>query len=477
MNRHFAGLMIVILCAVISMNASAAGLRAGAAVADITPSKGVSINGVVMQIGPITKIHDRLHARAIVLDDGKTKLAIVACDLTMISRDVFDHAKRLIQEQTGIDPKGVMISATHTHSATRAVHVGVTEADDEYHRHIARQVAAAVAGAVANLADAEVGWGSIDYDKYTICRRWIMADGAAGPDPFGGRTDVVKMGGSPANKRVRAAAPVDTELSVLSLRHADGRPMALLGNYGTHFAGGFKSGEVSADYFGYFSRYVEEQLGAGDRVGIAPMVGLMTNATSGDVNPGGQGKGMKQYAFMEKMGQEVGQVAMNVYRNIKHTRDIDLAAVDVDYELGIRQPDAERLEWARALWALALPKVQAGKKPSRPEIYAREQIWLHEHPSTVKVKLQALRIGALGISAMPSEVFSETGLFIKGVSPMQTTFNVSLANDYSGYLPTEEQHGLGGYETWPARSSMLELGAERKIRNKVLELLGAVKGE
>ncbi|MHC4995425.1 MAG: hypothetical protein ACYTGQ_10270, partial [Planctomycetota bacterium] len=412
-------------------------LRAGAAIADITPGEGVSINGVVMQIGPIKRVHDPLHARAVVLDDGKTSLAIVVCDLTMISRDVFDHAKRLIQEQSGIDPKGVLISATHTHSATRAVHVGTTPADDEYHRHIARQVAAAVAEAHGRLAPAEVGWGAADFPKYAVSRRYIMKDGAAGPDPFGGTTDVVKMGGSPRDKRVRASAPVDTELYVLSVRHADGRPLALVVNYGTHYAGGYVSGEVSADYFGYFSRYVEEALSSeSDRAGLAPVVGMMTNATSGDVNTDGKNRGYKPYEFMEKLGQETGDVALGVYKKIKHTRDVDLAAADVDLELRIRQPSPERLEWARAKWMLAEPKVNGGKTPSRPEIYAREQIWLHEHAELVKVKLQALRIGSLGIGAMPCEVFSETGLFIKGTSPLESTFNVSLANDYAGYLPT-----------------------------------------
>ena len=54
------------------------------------------------------------------------------------------------------------------------------------------------------------------------------------------------------------------------------------------------------------------------------------------------------------------------------------------------------------------------------------------------------------------------------------TFTIELANDYRGYLPTAEHHQLGGYETWRARSSYLEVDAEAKIRGKILELLGKV---
>jgi hypothetical protein len=48
---------------------------------------------------------------------------------------------------------------------------------------------------------------------------------------------------------------------------------------------------------------------------------------------------------------------------------------------------------------------------------------------------------------------------------------MELANGSSGYLPTPQQHALGGYETWPARSSYLELDAETQIRQTALDLL------
>jgi hypothetical protein len=38
---------------------------------------------------------------------------------------------------------------------------------------------------------------------------------------------------------------------------------------------------------------------------------------------------------------------------------------------------------------------------------------------------------------------------------------VSLANGYNGCLPRAEDHALGGYETWRARSSNLETVAHR----------------
>ena len=72
-------------------------------------------------------------------------------------------------------------------------------------------------------------------------------------------------------------------------------------------------------------------------------------------------------------------------------------------------------------------------------------------------------------------MYAETGLEIKEQSPLEPTFNIQLANGYHGYLPTPEQHALGGYSTWPAISSYLEVDASGKIRDHLLRLLGEVR--
>jgi neutral ceramidase len=124
--------------------------------------------------------------------------------------------------------------------------------------------------------------------------------------------------------------------------------------------------------------------------------------------------------------------------------------------MSVRRPAEERLQWARDITANAKP----AERMSRPAIYARETLQLAEFPPILPITC---------------EVFAETGLAIKGQSPFAATFIIELANGYGGYLPTPEQHKLGGYETWPARSSFLEIGAEPKIRAGILELLQYLK--
>ena len=89
--------------------------------------------------------------------------------------------------------------------------------------------------------------------------------------------------------------------------------------------------------------------------------------------------------------------------------------------------------------------------------------------------MQAIRIGDIAITANPCETFASTGLQVKQASPFEKTINFELANGYGGYLPPREQHMLGGYETWPARSSFLDVDAEEQIRLELLRLLGELE--
>ena len=117
--------------------------RAGAATSNITPKLGTSINGN-MSDGKATHVHDELHSRALVLDDGTNKLAIVVNDSCMIPREVFDEAKRLASEATGIPATHMLMSATHTHSAASSASVFQSEADMEYRAFLTVRIADAV---------------------------------------------------------------------------------------------------------------------------------------------------------------------------------------------------------------------------------------------------------------------------------------------------------------------------------------------
>ena len=138
-------------------------LRAGAATSNITPPLGTLRVGSFAPY-PTVHVHDELHARCLVLDDGKATLALVVCDLLGLHRSVSIEARRLIQEATGIPPENVMISATHTHSAGSALgtsrYTNEQELDD-YQRFLSQRIADGVRRAMNLLRPAEIAFGLI----------------------------------------------------------------------------------------------------------------------------------------------------------------------------------------------------------------------------------------------------------------------------------------------------------------------------
>ncbi len=94
-------------------------LRAGAAAVDVTPREfPVNMPGGFSE-NLAQGAHDPLHARTLVLDDGKTMLAMVVVDNLGVAREVCDEAKRLAADRCGIAPEKILVASTHTHSRRR----------------------------------------------------------------------------------------------------------------------------------------------------------------------------------------------------------------------------------------------------------------------------------------------------------------------------------------------------------------------
>jgi hypothetical protein len=235
-----------------------AALSAGAAKSCITPPLGTRMNGGV---GPsiATRIHDDLYVRALVLDDGTTRLAFAVVDTCLLDRPVFDEAKKLVQQHAGIAPERVMMSCTHTHSGGSACSAHLVEADEAYRAWLPGRIADAVRCAVSNLAPAKIAWGSGSLPQHVFCRRLQIKDGVAYTNQLGFSGERAKMNwDSPHAADGDPAGPTDPEVFVLSIQDTEGKPLALLANYSLHYVGAVGPGHVSADYYGVFADRLED---------------------------------------------------------------------------------------------------------------------------------------------------------------------------------------------------------------------------
>ncbi len=452
---------------VVSANHVNAELKAGAAVVDVTPSKfPVLVNGG-MTSRSASEVVTRINARAIVLDDGREQIGIVVVDSCMMPRPLLDEAKQLASQQTQLKPNRILISATHTHTAPSSMGALGTNADTDYLPVLRAGIAEALVKAAANLEPAKVGWAVENAADFTALRRWIRRPDRLAEDPFGNMTVRASMhAGSNWDNVTGESGPEDPDLSMISLQALDGRPIAVLANFSMHYFSGQKA--LAADYFGLFSEGLQETIGKADG-DHPPFVGIMSHGCSGDIWRRDYKKPAEErdpFKTIEDYTAGLLEIAVKAYATIEHKADADLAMSEARPTLKYRVPDLQRLDWAQKIVN------ELGDRPpkTREEVYALEQIILHDRQST-EVVVQGIRIGDIGIATTPNETYALTGLKVKLQSPLPKTMVIELANGGDGYIPPPEQHVLGGYNTWAARSAGLEVQAEPKITETALQLL------
>jgi len=445
--------------------------RAGAATSDVTPPLGTSMNGG-FQDRKATYIHDPQLVRCLALDDGKTQVVLVVVDSCVIGRDIFDEAKAMVEKATGLPKKYMLMSATHSHSCGTVQAVGQSDPDPLYQRFVARRIADGVCCAIQNLEPAQIAWGVGSVPQHVFNRRYEMKEGGIPATPLGVTTDKVRTNPGVGNPLVvKPAGPTDPEVPFLSVRSVAGRPIALYANYALHYVGGTGPGHISADYFGAFARILRDHLKA-DHASPA-FVGMMSNAASGDINNVDVlGKQEKQppYGQIAIVAGDVAREVRRVYDTLTWHDEAPLTVVQRELSLGVRLPTAD--EVTKAGEVMKGSKL-APRMETMEQVYARETVLLSEFPKEVSALLQVVKIGRFQLAAIPAEVFVEIGLELKKKHPGTTV--VSLANAYHGYLPTPGHHALGGYETWRARSSYLEVDASTKIVKSLEEMMSELK--
>ncbi len=467
----FGKLLCMCLLALACAPGFAAPLNAGAAVVDITPEEfPVFING-----GMLSRTADDvvmpIKARAIVADDGARRVAIVVADSCMMPRDLLDEAKAMAAERTGIPPENMLIAATHTHTAPAAMGCLGTDADPNYVPFLKEKLAEAIVAAEANLEPARVGWASADAEDHTAIRRWVRRPDRVVEDPFGNATVRANMHAAGNLDDVTGeSGPIDPELSLISFQSETGRPIAVLASFSMHYFSGVSA--IHPDYFGLFAEGLQERV-APDGGEHPPFVAMMAHGCSGDIwRRDYRDPAPEALDTIDGYTESLLDIAEAAYADIAHDADADIAMAETRLPLDYQTPNAQLLEWARRI----VDEMGDRLPENREEVYAREQVFLDEWQTT-EIVLQALRIGDMAIAATPTETYALTGLKIKLQSPLTNTMTLDLANGGDGYIAPPEQHVLGGYNTWPARSAGLKPDAEPQITEAVLQLLEETAGQ
>lgn len=448
-------------------------LRAGAAAVDITPKDFPLNMPGGFSPNPATSAHDPLHARAMVLDDGTTTVAMVVLDNLGAGPEVVDEAKEIASKATGIPTDKMLVSSTHTHTGPPSNSKEGPAPAVAYRKVLVEGLADSIIKAHAALRPAAVGAAAHPLPEEVFNRRWYLKPGKMPLNPFG-KLDQVKMNpGTNPDALDHPAGPTDPDITIISVQDTKRKPIALYANYSLHYVGGIPEGQISADYYGEFARVMPSRV-----KGSENFVAMMSNGTSGDINniPFNVIRPPREpFEQVRIVAQKAADTAWFAYRKIeKHRSDVRLGMMQREVTLKYRRPTPEQIAEAKAVLAVKGDDAVAAL-PRLAQNYARSVISASERKEeTLTVKIQAIRIGDLGVCAIPFEAFVEIGLGLKKRSPFPQTMVVGLANARHGYLPTPEQHKLGGYETWLGTNHVQE-DTSAILTQQLLEMLGELK--
>jgi neutral ceramidase len=412
--------------------------------------------------------HEKLYVRAIVLDNGSARAALIGADQGGLSEGIWQSASKQIAAELNCPIENVVMSATHTHSGWGpggfpGMH-GQRPDPDAPPPAIVGQILDAVRQAKTNLRPARVGFGTgnsylnVNRDAIdTETHLWTQAPNLEGSS--------------------------DKTVAVVEFLASNGEPIAVYMDYAMHPVNGFLAGVTSADFAGATSRYVEQAFD--DKT-----VAVFVQGASGDQNPLYLRAGTN--AIASRGGVPITGYVMTrepVEAQIRDERVkpgpldpkvrdalervIDSEGVLLGEEVIRVITNIKRLEASPSIAAEQKTVTCPGRK--RTDTAREGTPGSYEEGDPVNIRLGVLRIGNIALASVDGEVYSEIAKRLKQESPIANTVMVTLANGManSGYIPNDTAFGA---LTFQVLGSRLKPGcAETAIVNGLTDLIATTE--
>ncbi|MBX9584632.1 MAG: hypothetical protein K2X87_30385 [Gemmataceae bacterium] len=416
----------------------AAAVRVGAAAVELVADDGMVIGGGILpykvqgQDGPLRAV------ATVIEKPGGGKVAVVACDVLMLNRDLLDPAVEEIATALNIPPAHVLVNCTHTHHAPTTVTIHGYARDEVFCRRVQKAIVAAAKAANERLADATFHFRLGEESSVGQNSRLLLKD-----------ETIYWIG--PRDDAVRPTGPFDPELPVLTFRGPDGKPRATLFNHSTHTIGTRKPGR-SPSFYGLAAQELEAERGG---------VFLFLEGASGSTH----NLGLSADEMVTRVKAAVGDALDKAT-----PRSVDrVAAVKREFRFKVRTFDEAKEDAA----VVAYCRARAGKGADDIIKVFRDQrkVLAPKQGQVQTTWLQAMLIGDVAIVGVPAEFFTVLGQEVKRRSPFRYTYVAGLANDYVGYLPDRKAHALGGYQTWTGLHGFAEPGTGERVVDEAVKLL------
>ncbi len=395
--------------------------------------------------------HDDLFARALVLDNGGAKVALISVDALALPAEFVQRVRADIAGRVAVEPGAILIACTHTHAGPTTIRAFFNPedcVDAALMDRLAAAITAAAVGAWESRSEARIGVGRARIEGFGVNRR--TADGQ----------------------------PVDEEIGILKIADGTGAARGVLFHYGCHpTVLGPDNHLATADFPGVAVARLESRLGAG---GFA----LFFNGTEGDISVGHSSElsaigVIAPGRTFERAAELGGRMADAVWAALGDIETSDQAALDAR-SVTVDMPRRQYLSPEEAARALREAERRAQElaggsessaeyRQAKSELLYRsiEDYYSRQNADRVlRIEVQAIRVQDAVFAAVPGEVFAEIGLRVKR-SAAHPIFVTGLANGYVGYLPSRRAYEAGGYEVV---SSQCTAEAEDWLVEGILQL-------
>ncbi len=445
----FALLLVIAGGSIPSSHGAESIIQAGVAKRKVTPPPWVpyltsSGNGTH---APFVGVHDDLYARALVFDDGRQSLAILAVDsigydnsILGAGRDFTRELRERAAAKTSLRPESIMLAASHTHSAPETIGLTpfreVPRVPQWIEKHL-EDLAQAIIEAWQRRVPVRVRSGKTRVENFARYRRIVTKDGKLN-----------RHGPVPAEADVAQPWALDEQLGVLYLETTDGEPHSILLNFTAHPVIAMLLPPVSADYPGAATRIVEQALPGS--------ICLFTQGAAGNINALNVST---NFDDVDAAGRTLANAALAMIKQLQVKPSLEVDAVTSISE----SCDLD----ARTCPSVSEAEQRAAEDPSalnqRVLRLARK---LNESPLCAEV--QAMRVGPVKWVSVPGEPFVETGMALKRSG---ADFVVGYANGYLGYFPIRRAYAEGGYEAEIGPWSRAALGSAERLQEVGQNLL------
>jgi hypothetical protein len=369
------------------------------------------------------------------------KVAIVACDILMLTRDLLDPVVAEIEKTTGIPAANILINCTHTHHAPSTMVVHGYGRDEVFCQTVQRGIIKAVQEANSRLSPDDCRLLFHLGEEKTVGQnsRVLLADG-----------EIFWVG--PRDNFVRPTGPFDPELPVLAFQDSAEKMQALIFNHSTHTIGTRQGGKRSPGFYGLAAQDLESELG-----GVVCFLEGASGSTHNLTLSGAES------------AKRIKQAVQDALAQAKPRPVAKLASLKRPFKFKVRQFDESQEDEAVARYcrkyvgsygSQVVQVFRDMRKALAPQRGQERETWL-----------QAMLIGDIAIVGVPAELFTQLGLDIKNRSPFRYTYIAELANDWIGYLPNLDGHKLGGYQVWTGYHSYAEPGAGERLVDEAVNML------